>query len=36
MPIVEHVTGVVRGDMTPAEMVGSLLSRSAKPERHGH
>lgn len=36
MPIVEHVTEVVRGDLTPAEMVGSLLSRSAKPERHGH
>ncbi|TDD95598.1 NAD(P)H-dependent glycerol-3-phosphate dehydrogenase [Jiangella asiatica] len=36
MPIVEHVTGVVRGELTPAEMLGSLLSRSAKPERHGH
>lgn len=36
MPIVEHVTRVVRGDLTPAEMLGSLLSRSAKPERHGH
>jgi glycerol-3-phosphate dehydrogenase (NAD(P)+) len=36
MPIVEHVTRVVRGEMTPEDMVRSLLSRSAKPERHGH
>jgi glycerol-3-phosphate dehydrogenase (NAD(P)+) len=36
MPIVEHVTRMVRGEMTPQDMLRSLLSRSAKPERHGH
>ncbi|MGH9259718.1 MAG: NAD(P)H-dependent glycerol-3-phosphate dehydrogenase, partial [Acidimicrobiales bacterium] len=36
MPIVEHVTRVVRGEMTPKDMARSLLSRTAKPERHGH
>ncbi|HSK56951.1 MAG TPA: NAD(P)H-dependent glycerol-3-phosphate dehydrogenase [Jiangellales bacterium] len=36
MPIVEHVTYVVRREMTPTEMLSSLVSRSAKPERHGH
>ncbi|PSL05908.1 glycerol 3-phosphate dehydrogenase (NAD(P)+) [Haloactinopolyspora alba] len=36
MPIVEHVVRVVRGELTPTDMLGSLLSRSAKPERHGH
>ena len=36
MPIVEHVAYVVRRDMTPTEMLTSLVSRSAKPERHGH
>ena len=36
MPIVDHVAQVVRGDMTPGDMLRSLLSRSAKPERHGH
>ncbi len=36
MPIVEHVTLVVRGELTAGDMVESLLSRSAKPERHGH
>jgi glycerol-3-phosphate dehydrogenase (NAD(P)+) len=36
MPIVEHVVHVVRGEMTPVDMLGSLLARSAKPERHGH
>jgi glycerol-3-phosphate dehydrogenase (NAD(P)+) len=35
MPIVEHVTHVVRGELTPAEMLTSLVRRSAKPERHG-
>jgi glycerol-3-phosphate dehydrogenase (NAD(P)+) len=35
MPIVEHVTYVVRGELTPAEMLSRLVSRSAKPERHG-
>lgn len=36
MPIVEHVTSVVRGEMTPRDMLRSFISRSAKPERHGH
>jgi glycerol-3-phosphate dehydrogenase (NAD(P)+) len=36
MPIVEAVTYVVREEMTPAEMLRSLISRTAKPERHGH
>jgi glycerol-3-phosphate dehydrogenase (NAD(P)+) len=35
-PIVEHVAYVVRREMTPTEMLTSLVSRSAKPERHGH
>ena len=34
MPIVEHVTYVVRGEMTPMEMLRSLVTRTAKPERH--
>ena len=33
MPIVEHVTAVVRGAMTPEDMLVSLISRAAKPER---
>jgi glycerol-3-phosphate dehydrogenase (NAD(P)+) len=36
MPIVEAVTYVVRGEMTPTDMLRSLISRTAKPERHGH
>jgi glycerol-3-phosphate dehydrogenase (NAD(P)+) len=36
MPIVEAVTHVVRGQMTPTDMLRSLISRTAKPERHGH
>jgi glycerol-3-phosphate dehydrogenase (NAD(P)+) len=36
MPIVEHVTYVVRGEMMPTEMLRSMISRTAKPERHGH
>jgi glycerol-3-phosphate dehydrogenase (NAD(P)+) len=36
MPIVEHVTYVVRGKATPTEMLRSMISRTAKPERHGH
>jgi glycerol-3-phosphate dehydrogenase (NAD(P)+) len=32
MPIVEHVVHVVRGDMTPLQMMDSLLSREVKPE----
>ncbi|MGH3497217.1 MAG: NAD(P)H-dependent glycerol-3-phosphate dehydrogenase [Nocardioidaceae bacterium] len=33
MPIVEHVAAVVRGDLGPKEMLGSLISRSTKSER---
>src|SRR5690242_15966664 len=33
MPIVEHVTKVVAGEMTPKDMLFSLVSRSAKSER---
>jgi glycerol-3-phosphate dehydrogenase (NAD(P)+) len=33
MPIVEHVAAVVRGELTPKEMLVSLVSRSAKSER---
>jgi glycerol-3-phosphate dehydrogenase (NAD(P)+) len=33
MPIVELVTAVVRGDMLPADMLGAVVSRAAKPER---
>ena len=36
MPIVEHVAYVVRGEMTPTDMLRAFVSRSAKPERHGH
>jgi glycerol-3-phosphate dehydrogenase (NAD(P)+) len=36
MPIVEHVSYVVRGEMTPEEMLFGLTARAAKPERHGH
>ncbi|AYY12694.1 NAD(P)-dependent glycerol-3-phosphate dehydrogenase [Actinobacteria bacterium YIM 96077] len=36
MPIVEHVARMVRGELTPQDMLRSLLARSAKPERHGH
>ena len=32
MPIVEHVVNVVRADMTPLQMMESLLSRDVKPE----
>jgi glycerol-3-phosphate dehydrogenase (NAD(P)+) len=35
MPIVEHVTRVVAGQMTPKDMLFSLVSRSAKSERWG-
>ncbi len=35
MPIVEHVTKVVSGEMTPKDMLFSLVSRSAKSERWG-
>ncbi len=36
MPIVEIVVRVVRGEITPGDALGQLVSRSAKPERHGH
>jgi glycerol-3-phosphate dehydrogenase (NAD(P)+) len=35
MPIAEHVTKVVAGQMTPKDMLFSLVSRSAKSERWG-
>ncbi len=34
MPIVEHVAAVIAGELTPAEMITALMSRSAKPERY--
>jgi glycerol-3-phosphate dehydrogenase (NAD(P)+) len=34
MPIVDHVAAVVAGELTPAEMITALMSRSAKPERY--
>jgi glycerol-3-phosphate dehydrogenase (NAD(P)+) len=34
VPIVEHVAAVVRGQLKPHEMLVSLMSRSAKPERY--
>jgi glycerol-3-phosphate dehydrogenase (NAD(P)+) len=33
MPIVEHVAAVIRGEMTPAQTLQSIASRSAKPEQ---
>ncbi len=33
MPIVEHVVRVVRGQMTPEQMLRSLISRAATSER---
>ncbi len=33
VPIAEHVVAVVHEGMSPKEMVGSLMSRDAKPER---
>jgi glycerol-3-phosphate dehydrogenase (NAD(P)+) len=35
MPIAEHVTRVVAGEMSPKDMLFSLVSRSAKSERWG-
>ncbi|MEU8226196.1 NAD(P)H-dependent glycerol-3-phosphate dehydrogenase [Kribbella sp. NPDC048915] len=35
MPIAEHVTKVVAGELTPKDMLFSLVSRSAKSERWG-
>jgi glycerol-3-phosphate dehydrogenase (NAD(P)+) len=34
MPIVEAVADVIAGRSTPPEMINSLMSRSAKPERY--
>ncbi len=34
LPIVERVSEVVAGQLTPAEMITALMSRSAKPERY--
>lgn len=36
MPIVTHVTAAVRDGVPPAQVLRSLMSRSAKPERYGH
>jgi glycerol-3-phosphate dehydrogenase (NAD(P)+) len=36
MPIVDHVARMISGELGPQDMIASLLSRSAKPERHGH
>lgn len=33
MPIVGHVAALIRNEMTPREMLTSLVSRAAKPER---
>lgn len=33
MPIVEHVAALIRGELKPHEMLVSLISRAAKPER---
>jgi glycerol-3-phosphate dehydrogenase (NAD(P)+) len=32
MPIVEHVTALISGAMSPAELVDAMISRKAKPE----
>ena len=34
MPIVENVAAVIAGDLSPAELITTLMSRSAKPERY--
>jgi glycerol-3-phosphate dehydrogenase (NAD(P)+) len=36
VPITEAVVAVVRDGAAPADVVGMLMSRSPKPERHGH
>lgn len=33
VPIIEHVVAVTRGDLGPQEMLRSVMSRAAKPER---
>lgn len=34
MPIVEHVAALVRGELSPTEMLTRLISRAARPERY--
>jgi glycerol-3-phosphate dehydrogenase (NAD(P)+) len=34
MPIVENVAAVIAGELTPAGLITTLMSRSAKPERY--
>ena len=34
MPIVDHVAAVIAGELTAAQMITALMSRSAKPERY--
>lgn len=34
MPIVEHVAALVRGELSPTEMLSRLISRAARPERY--
>ena len=34
MPIVENVAAVIAGQLTPTELITTLMSRSAKPERY--
>jgi glycerol-3-phosphate dehydrogenase len=34
MPIAAAVAEVIAGRLTPSEMIDSLMSRSAKPERY--
>src|SRR4051794_20527315 len=34
MPIVENVAAVIEGSLTPTELITTLMSRSAKPERY--
>jgi glycerol-3-phosphate dehydrogenase (NAD(P)+) len=36
VPIIEAVVAVVRDGAAPADVVGMLMSRTPKPERHGH
>lgn len=36
MPITETVVAIVHDGRSPEEMLKELMSRSAKPERHGH
>ncbi len=36
VPIVEHVAEVVRGEMSPVDMLRAFVAREPKPERHGY